>query len=617
MAQALRPLDGRPAVLVRSDPDFAEVAKSLWSSLPAPIRLLGQEKLHWDEITQQIRQKVLLEKEGRIRLPANFKSIVGQILAQVEERSAPAGLAAPTATPASHGASTVVGIDLGTTFSVAAYVDKQGQPHSIPTATGEFTTASVVFFDRDKSVLVGREAVKAAAVEPKRAAECVKRDMGARCFRRKVAEEWLPPEVLASFILKSLKHDAQRKLGNVDQAVITVPAYFDEPKRRATMDAGRLAGLEIIDIINEPTAAAVAYGFASGYLDQAGVKQQRVNLLVYDLGGGTFDVSVVQMANKQFRTIATDGDFGLGGKDWDEELAGLAAEKIQQQYRINPLDDPISEHELLREAEEAKKSLSQRTHCLMVVNHGGKRLQVEVTREEFEQASAALLRRTRTTTELLMRQAGLDWGDLQRVLLVGGSTRMPMVRNMLAELTGLPIDTSLSPEEAVAHGAALYADRLLGTTGKGSGKTAFAVTNVNSHSLGIRGIDPKTKQQRNRILIRKNTPLPAVKTKRFRTHKVGQRSVSVVILEGESRDPAACTRVGKLKLANLPPNLPARWPVYITYRYAENGRLDVSVKLQGRLAETATSFVRDNSLPEGDLLLWAEYVEESTSYLEI
>lgn len=615
LARALRRYEGRPAKALGDAAAFSEIAEGLWSELPAPIRFLGKDKLQWDSIVARIRDKVLADRNGRIYLPPNYKSLISEILERLGDAADRTSMATmQSVRPAS---STVIGIDLGTTYSVAAYVDQHGRPQSLQTPSGESIKASVIFIDADNNVLVGREAIKAAAVEPSRSAECVKRDMGSRSFRRRVAGEWMPPEVLASMILRSLKHDAERVLGRVDQAVVTVPAYFDEPKRRATMDAGRLAGLEILDILNEPTAAAIAYGYEQNHLQNHHAQSKPLHLLVYDLGGGTFDVSIVQISGGEFRTIATDGDFGLGGKDWDEQLADLAAAKFQSRFGFNPRSNPVSEHELLREAEEAKRSLSERGRCLLLVSHAGGKLQVEVTRQEFEDATAGLLRRTRITTELLMRQARMQFAELDRVVLVGGSTRMPMVRRMLEELTGLPIDQSLSPEHAVAHGAALYADRLRARSASGAGKTHFGITNVNAHSLGIKGIDPKRNRHRNRILIKKNTPLPAEVTKRFRTYKDGQRSVSIVILEGESKDPDACTRVGKVTLGRLPPNLPAGWPVHITYRYAENGRLEVTAKLQGRLAECTTTFVRDNSLPEGDLLLWAEYVEESTSYLEI
>src|SRR6185437_9410592 len=201
--------------------------------------------------------------------------------------------------PPAAGKAPAVGIDLGTTYSVVAYLDSQGRPVSIPNAGGDILTPSVVLFDQDGTV-VGREAVLAAALEPDRVADCVKRDMGARHYRKKINGELLPPEVISSYILRKLRTDAERKLGPITKAVITVPAYFDEALRRATMDAGRLAGLEVLDIVNEPTAAAIVYGYQEGFLDRSGQMKagETVRVLVYDLGGGTFDVTVVEMSSQ-------------------------------------------------------------------------------------------------------------------------------------------------------------------------------------------------------------------------------------------------------------------------------------------------------------------------------
>src|SRR5262249_50114492 len=353
----------------------------------------------------------------------------------------------------SPGANTVVGIDLGTTYSVVAHLDAHGRPISIPNSAGDLLTASVILFEESGPV-VGKEAVLAAAMEPEKIAECVKRDMGSRAYRKKINGEVLPPEVISSIILKSLKADAERKLGPVRKAVITVPAYFDEPRRQATIDAGRLAGLDVLDIINEPTAAAITYGYQLGFLDRGGrTGGKPLRVLVYDLGGGTFDVTIVEIQGTSFKALATDGDVSLGGKDWDEKLVDIAAEAFIHEHREDPRANPASAQDLWFAAETAKKTLSERPKATIYVNHLGTRAKVEVTRQQFDEATAHLLGRTRTTTEIVVRQAAMTWANIDKVLLVGGSTRMPMVVRMLEELTGKPPERSVSPDEAVAHGA--------------------------------------------------------------------------------------------------------------------------------------------------------------------
>ncbi|HET6883792.1 MAG TPA: Hsp70 family protein, partial [Pirellulales bacterium] len=331
-----------------------------------------------------------------------------------------------------------------------------------------------------------------------------------------------------------------------------------------------------------------------------------VRVLVYDLGGGTFDVTVVEMTNQSFKAIATDGDVRLGGKDWDEKLVEIAAERLTAQLGEDPRQDPESLQEMWIAAEAAKKTLSERPKATMYVNFQGKRQKVEVTRQEFEEATAPLVLRTRTTTEIVVLQAGLTWQEIDRVVVVGGSTRMPAVTRMLGELAGRTIDHSVSADEAVAHGAALYADLLMAQQGAGTGQTQFSVTNINSHSLGVVGVDPLTGRKRNRIIIPKNTPLPHSASGRFKTFRANQPNVKITVMEGEGDSPESCTEVGLCVIQGLPPNLPAGWPVEVRYTYRENGRLQVSASLVGHAAHVSTEFVRDNTLSDDDLMLWAE-----------
>ncbi|MCE9557244.1 MAG: Hsp70 family protein, partial [Planctomycetes bacterium] len=353
-----------------------------------------------------------------------------------------------------------VGIDLGTTFSVVATLDTQGRPRTIQNAEGDVTTPSVVMFDRD-SVVVGKEAVKLASFEPEAIAAYAKRDIGATRFGKPIRGSHLPPEVVQSFVLRKLKADAELKIGPIRQAVITVPAYFNEPRRKATQDAGRLAGLEILDIINEPTAAALAYGVEREFLSPDGEVAAPETVLVYDLGGGTFDVTLMRLEGHDYTALATAGDVYLGGIDWDQRIVNYLATQFLTKHNLDPRENPSALVRLLREAEDAKRALTAREDVIVTFDHEGHKLRTPLTRADFEQMTSALLERTRFTIRNVLREAKLEWKDVTRLLLVGGSSRMPQVHAMLRQESGLEPDRSLAADEAVAHGAAIYAGYLL------------------------------------------------------------------------------------------------------------------------------------------------------------
>ncbi len=645
IGESLSKMVGEAKSVLLDDAQYRQrVVDPAWQELPLPCRILGRRRLGWDELFNELRQAAYEPRGATVQFRADvsmrtaeaFKQAVAAVEDLMQDsataRATESALRQPAASPdrTTAGAATAtakagssddsapaIGIDLGTTYSAVAYVDAHGRPTCIPNASGDVVTPSVVLFE-EGSTVVGEEALMAAPMEPDRVAACVKRDMGHKTYSKQVNGENLPPEVISSLVLRSLKADAERRFGPVTKVVITVPAYFDEPRRKATMDAGRLAGLEVLDIINEPTAAALSYGYQLGFLDPVHKSQdnQLLRVFVYDLGGGTFDVTILEIRGNSFKAIATDGDVRLGGKDWDEKLIDLAAAAFLEQHGDDPRTDPSTYQELSAAAETAKKTLTERSRAVLYVNHFGKRTKFEVTREEFERATAALVNLTRTTSEIVLRQAGLTWDDIDRLLLVGGSTRMPMIVRMLEQLSGKPVDQSLAPDEAVAHGAALYADLLLkqrDTTGLSQAK--FTLTNINSHSLGIVGIDERTKKKINHILIPKNTPLPCAVEQMFKTAKPNQQSVKVEVLEGENSRPEYCTLVGVSVVRNLPKDLAAGWPVNVGYRYEENGRLQVTAKVKGREAPVTATFVRDHNLPEDDLLAWSEYVAHESRLL--
>jgi molecular chaperone DnaK len=498
-----------------------------------------------------------------------------------------------------------IGIDLGTTFSVISKLDDIGRPQTLNNAEGDKITPSVVLFEGE-NVVVGKEAVKALATDAEEVAECAKRDLGGRFFHKQLGGRRFPPEALQAWVLSKLRVDAQKQIGPFSKAVITVPAYFDEVRRKATMDAGYIAGLDVLDIINEPTAAAVAFGFQQGFMQPEHAADERRKILVYDLGGGTFDVTVMEIGGQDFNALATDGDVMLGGKDWDQRLVDFLAEEFIRRFGMDPREEPIASGRLWRECEDAKRTLSARTKATIACDYRGNAVRVEITRPQFQDMTRDLLDRTSFTTRQTLQAAGLEWGDIDRVLLVGGSSRMPAVVEMLRELSGKEPDCSVSPDEAVAHGAALHAGLILANH---AGKSpSFRIRNVNSHSLGVVATDAKTKRPRNAILIPRNTPLPVSARRIFKTHKANQRSILVQIVEGESLSPDDCSQLGKCSVRNLPPDLPAQTPIEVRFRYEENGRLTVNVQVEGTTKQLQHEITRENSLTQEQLNSWRKYI---------
>lgn len=458
----------------------------------------------------------------------------------------------------------VVGIDLGTTNSLVAYVDPTGRPTCLPNFEGDVLTPSAVLIDEDV-VIVGREARKGAPSAPGRYAECFKRFMGEDNFPNKVAGRFWRPELLSALVLRRLRNDVERKFGAAGGAVITVPAYFDECRRRATQDAGAVAGWRVADIINEPTAAAIAYAHAAGRLGKDGGRER---VLVYDLGGGTFDTTVLEVAaGREYRTVATEGEVRLGGHDWDERLADDLAQQFQKKTGHDPRETAAGRVEFLLLAQKIKHTLSQKEKASAPCLFQGERALLEVTRQRFEALTADLLERSRETVEMVREQAKLRWEEIDKVLLTGGSTRMPMVGRMLEELTGKAPDRSLSADEAVAQGAAVYA-RLRGTPG------APRVVNVNAHSYRV--ICRNRQDQRVAIpLVPKNSPLPKSGTRLIPLQKPGQTAASIVVCEGESEGPDLCTTVGKVSITDLPKDASKRWVVAIRLTCRDDGNVEV------------------------------------------
>jgi molecular chaperone DnaK len=451
---------------------------------------------------------------------------------------------------------------------------------------------------------VGHEAAKAALLEPDKAAECFKREMGRARYSRKVCGRDMRPEMLSAIVLKKLRQDAERKIGPIREAVITVPAYFDDTRRKATQDAGEIAGLNVIAIINEPTAAAINYG--CGKAPAPGSEQV---VLVYDLGGGTFDATLMRVCEgNQFATIATDGDVMLGGKDWDRRILDYVAGEFERKLGSDPRTDPISYQELSLRVEECKRTLSTRNTVIVPITHAGQRLGVPLDRAKFKELTADLLARTQTTLELLVSGAGLTWEQVDTILLSGGSTRMIMVREMMAKVAGKPPDTTLDEDLAVAKGAAIYAACL--RLSQADGGQAFQESaaeklkglkhrSVNSHSLGVAAI---TKEGiRNITIIPRNTAIPVERSRSFGLSAADAALVRIKILEGEAPLPESCIRIGTCHIAGLPPGLPKGSPIDVTFAYSEDGRIHVHALVRAAGCSASVEIVRPEGL-DGEAL---------------
>jgi molecular chaperone DnaK (HSP70) len=447
-------------------------------------------------------------------------------------------------------AKTFVGIDLGTTNSVVAYRNAYGRPEVIANREGQNITPSVVYFGSDPPA-VGQEAKEWARLGNDEIASFFKPHMGNPLYQLRFHGRDYDATALSALVLRRLKQDAEAKLGQeVDRAVITVPAYFADPQRKATIEAGRAAGLEVLRIINEPTAAALAYG-----LQKAGTTE---TVLIYDLGGGTFDVTVARITPEEIAVLSTAGDHDLGGKNWDDRIATYLAEKFADETGIDPLDDPVALNEVLVRSEQAKWTLSDRTSARITLQLDTERRSYELTRPEFESLTFPLMDRTRRLTEEALEAAGLGWKQLGGVLLVGGSTRMPMVRSYVTQMSGTPPRTGVNVDEVVALGAAIQAAMEVGLSARdATPQFTLAgqrrVLDVMSHSLGTVALSPDGTRYVNDAVIRRNLPIPARNTKSYlhATHGGANTKLEVYLTQGESEQPLDCSILGKYVFSGI------------------------------------------------------------------
>ena len=493
-----------------------------------------------------------------------------------------------------------VGIDLGTTNSVVA-VFEAGDTVVIPNSEGSRTTPSVVAFSKAGEVLVGEVAKRQAITNPDRTFRSIKRHMGENWKSDDVDGKRYTPQEISARTLMKLKRDAEAYLGDtVTQAVITVPAYFDDAQRTATKEAGQIAGLEVLRIINEPTAAALAYGLDKGAEDE--------KVLVFDLGGGTFDVSVLEIGEGVFEVKSTHGDTHLGGDDWDQRIIDWLVKEFKAKSGVDLGSDRMAAQRLKEAAEKAKIELSQVQQTqinlpfITATADGPLHLDETLSRAKFQEMTADLIERCRIPFEQALKDAGIAKGELNHVILVGGSTRMPAVNDLVISLTGKEPNKSVNPDEVVAVGAAVQAGVLRGDV------KDILLLDVTPLSLGI-----ETKGGVMTRLIERNTTIPTKRTEVFTTADDMQPSVEIHVLQGEREMAAYNKTLGKFQLVDLPPAPRGVPQIEVTFDIDANGIVHVSAKDRATNKEQSMTITGQSTLNKDDI---AQMVKDAEAHAE-
>ena len=494
--------------------------------------------------------------------------------------------------------SKIIGIDLGTTNSCVAVMEG-GKPTVIPNAEGARTTPSVVAFTKTGERLIGEPAKRQAVTNAERTISSIKRDMGTDHGRTIDGKNYSPQQISA-MILQKLKADAESYLGEkVTEAVITVPAYFNDAQRQATKDAGKIAGLDVKRIINEPTAAALAYGLDNG-------KEQKI--MVYDLGGGTFDVSIIEIGDGVIEVLATNGDTHLGGDDFDNKLTQYMINEFKKTEGVDLSNDKMALQRLKEAAEKAKKELSSATTTninlpfITATADGPKHFDMTLTRAKFEELTSDLIERTVIPVQNAMKDAGLTNADLGQVLLVGGSTRIPAVQEKVKQLTGKEPSKNLNPDECVALGASIQGGKLAGDAGAGD----ILLLDVTPLSLSIETMGGIATR-----LIERNTTIPTKKSQIFSTAADNQTAVDINVLQGERQFAKDNKSLGQFRLDGIPPAMRGVPQIEVTFDIDANGIVNVSAKDLGTGKEQHITITAGSNMSDAEI---DKAVKEAAEY---
>ncbi len=486
----------------------------------------------------------------------------------------------------------VIGIDLGTTNSCVAVIEGD-TPTIITNSEGYRTTPSVVAFTKNKERIVGDAARRQAAVNPDRTIFSIKRHMGSD-YRVKIDGKHYTPQELSAFILIKLKKDAESFLGEeVTDAVITVPAYFNDAQRQATKDAGKIAGLNVLRIINEPTSAALAYGLDNG---------QPQKILVYDLGGGTFDVSVIEIGDNVIEVLATSGDNHLGGDDFDERIVQYLVDKFKETDNINLTKDVSAMQRLREEAEKAKKELSSAMNAninlpfIAVVKNVPHHMDITITRQQFESMTGDLVDRTVTPVENALHDAGLSKNDIGMVLLVGGSTRIPAVQDKVRQIMGKEPSRNLNPDECVAMGAAVQGGKFGNQLIPGCAASEIILMDVTPLSLSIETLGGVASR-----LIERNTTIPTRHSQIFTTAGNFQTSVDIKVFQGERKFTRDNKLLGNFRLSGIKRAMAGVPQIEVTFDIDANGIVNVSAKDLGTGNEQSITITSSYNLSEEEI----------------